>query len=382
MERRQERRRWFFFFAVVGGFLFLLIGLYVRMVHVRERAFKREVTESRPLVRVMEPHPTTAIRTVTVLGRFMGQSTIQVFADAGGWVNTIPVVEGTHVKKSDVLMILKDERRILALKEAKARLKSAEALLRKLHRQLEQTQTLYQEGIVAEDAYLSLKDQTEAQEATVESLKATVARLQWDVEHLVIRAPFDGIVTEILPDVGQEVAPGTPVIRMVSTKSYRIEAGVEARVARQLEPDMRVTLLYHEGETFHEIPGRIRSISPQMDPASATFKVVIIPETNEKARILPGEMVYVQVPLEILQNMIIVNREIVMSDEFGTFIFVYRDGKAHQTPVDVIWLNEKQGAIPFDQIPKNSTIIIEGHSNLSDGEEVRVESPKPSETRG
>lgn len=47
-----------------------------------------------------------------------------------------------------------------------------------------------------------------------------------DLEDVQILAPVDGIVSEVLPDVGEQIVMNTAAVRMVGTSSYDIEANV------------------------------------------------------------------------------------------------------------------------------------------------------------
>ena len=368
---RRERKSWRWFAGIIFGFIFLVGILYGRMIQVRKEATRSFINEAPPLVKAIIPKSRTTWRMTSVLARVESAQIIQVRADVGGWVDRRPVRRGMQVKKGQPILILRDERKMIMLKEARARLAAARATLNDLRRRLEQTQRLYRDGIVSKDMLDSLQHQVEAQAANVNALEATVSRMQWDVDHLMIRAPINGRIVEIVPDVGQEVMPGEPVARLISTHIHRVFAGVDSQLAKNVHPGVEVTLIRTQNHHVERRKARVVGISPAIDPISGTYKLEAEFIDND----IPwwsGETVYMLIPVEKLNDVIVLPRTAVLSDNNGTFIYVVKDHKALQVPVTVTWINDREGAIPANLIPRNTPIIIEGMVGLADGQTVQV----------
>ena len=80
-----------------------------------------------------------------------------------------------------------------------------------------------------------------------------------DLEHTVVRAPFDGIASKV-PQVGHYVAPGTPIMSVVSNHDMWIEANYKETDLTHVAVGQPVTI---ELDTYpdHEWRGRVQSIS-------------------------------------------------------------------------------------------------------------------------
>lgn len=373
MEKQSSRnkKRWLWFFGFIAAFLILLIGLYLRMISVRSSAFEAESTKKLSPVRVQEPSSTEVWRTTSFLARIEGGQSIDVTANTGGWVVEHEAVIGESVEKEQPLLTLRDERKVLKLKEAEARLKSARANLNELQRKYDQTLTLVEKGIVARDTLQSLSNQVSSEASNVDALEAAYNLMKWDVDHLVIRAPIAGKVVDIIPDVGQEVEEGELVAKIVSTSNERVVAGVEPRWARVIKPGMTVNFSTTLNGRLEKTEGEIIGVSPDMDSTSGTYKVEARLIKNEY-NWWPGEIVNMEVPVELLTDVILVPRTAVLSDNREFFIFVYKEGKALKVPVSVTWINENEGSVPSDMIPEGSKIIVEGHVGLAGGQLVRL----------
>ncbi|TFG74023.1 MAG: efflux RND transporter periplasmic adaptor subunit [Thermodesulfobacteriales bacterium] len=195
--------------------------------------------------------------------------------------------------------------------------------------------------------------------------------MKWDVDNLTVTSPIEGKIEEVLPDVGQEVTEGQLLVEIVSTEQKRVVAGVEPRWARIIKPGMKVTLSTAYNNQVEQTQGEILGVSSNIDTISGTYRV--------EARIidnpynwLPGEIVNMEIPIELLSDVVVVPRTAVLSDSNELFIFVYQDGKAIKVPVNVEWINDREGTISADLIPSDSSIIVEGHAGLAGGQIVKL----------
>jgi len=371
MSYSKTRKQWIWFFGLLAAFIVLLLGLYVRMISVRSSAYEAESEERISPVRVQETLSTEVWRTTSFLARVEGGQTIDIIANVGGWVTEKKVVLGQEVEKGQALIVLEDPRRVLRLKESEARLKSAHANLNELKRKYDQSLTLVEKGIVARDTLDSLANQVASESANVDSLDASYGLMKWDVDNLTVTSPISGKIIEVIPDVGQEITEGQLAVKMVSTDEKRVLAGVGPRWARIIKPGMNVTLSTTINNRLEQTEGKILGVSPNIDSLSGTYRVEA-QLINNKYNWLPGEIVNMEIPIELLSDVVVVPRTAVLSDSSELFIFVYKDGKALKIPVDVEWINDREGTISADLIPSDSRIIVEGHSGLAGGQIVKL----------
>lgn len=90
--------------------------------------------------------------------------------------------------------------------------------------------------------------------------RAAVEKAALDVERTVVRAPFGGRVSKI-PQVGKHVEPGTPVMSLIDDTNFWIEANLKETELTHVQPGQKVTI---EVDTYpdHELAGKVESISP------------------------------------------------------------------------------------------------------------------------
>lgn len=369
--RTVSKEQWKWFAGFLICFFVVMLALYFRMSSVRSSALESDFKRKPQPVNVLIPVVTDVWRTANFLARVQGGQTIQLRTDVGGWVEEKRVEIGSSVDIDDTLLVLKDERKKFALLEAKSRLNSARADLKELKRLYNKNISLVQRGIVAKDTLESLDNQIAAKAAEVNALDASYQRSNWDFEHLIIKSPIKGKIIDVIPDIGQEVMANEIVINLVNSSRKKVVAGVDANWARILRKDTEVKLSNFINNELETSVAVIKGISPNIDRASGTYSVEaeIVGEANNW---LPGEIVNMEVPIELLQNVIKVPRTAILSDSSDVFLFTFIEGKAVKVPIKVTWLNDKHGAISSDSLPKNSIIIIKGNFGLADKQPVRI----------
>lgn len=124
--------------------------------------------------------------------------------------------------------------------------------------------------------------------------RAQVVRFEARVRRLRLQAPFDGIVEQVLVDVGQSVSEAEQVVRVVNidplwidvatptkrTLELGIETGAPAWVAMDLPGDLRV------------FEGRVVEVSPVADAASGTRRIRV--EVANPEQIVAGVTAFVR----------------------------------------------------------------------------------------
>ncbi len=135
-----------------------------------------------------------------------------VSAQVMGNVVEVPARLGATVAAGDVLARLSSEEMI-------ARLAQAKAALSEIERTYAEESRLLEKGASTRSTVAGLRDRQDAARANVSAVQASV-------DHLTVRAPFAGVVSSRLVDVGDLATPGRPLLEVHSTEGAEIEAGI------------------------------------------------------------------------------------------------------------------------------------------------------------
>lgn len=177
-----------------------------------------------------------------------------------GAIDKLLVREGTQVVKGQTLIQL-DSRDVQAdLARAVADVENAKA-------QLDRMQTLYVQDAVSKQ---ELENATRAYKVAEANRKAVLAQLSYTV----VKAPFDGVITEKKVEAGELASPGQPLLKMEDPRYLRLEATVAEGDLKSVSRGDKIPVLIDAlgGLT---LMGTVSQILPAGDPQTHTFTVKV-----------------------------------------------------------------------------------------------------------
>lgn len=102
-------------------------------------------------------------------------------------------------------------------------------------------------------------------------LRKQLAQQQALLAQAQVRAPFAGMATWLLSDVGATVEAGQQVARVSELRNFRVEASVSDFYARYLEPGLAVRVSY----SGQSMAGRVQTVLPEIKDGTVTVVVVL-----------------------------------------------------------------------------------------------------------
>lgn len=191
-----------------------------------------------------------------------------------GIVTAIHYKEGDAVRKGDVILEL-DKR----LEELEVERRKLVVDTRKMD--LDATRTLFEKTTAVSKEELD-KKQADYRVAVVEHLMAEA-----ELERRLIAAPNDGVITDLILDVGESTQSYQPVVRLVDPRRCVFECNLEAQAAAPLRLGQTVRLQIDTGSQPVATTGSVTFLSPVADPASGLINVKVQFE-NPEQNIRPG----------------------------------------------------------------------------------------------
>ncbi len=174
--------------------------------------------------------------TESVTGTIRAYHRAVVTAETQGRVLARAVLPGAAVPAGGLLVELESSRQALEVRRTEAALGAAETVLRHAERELVRGEQLLASNALSTQRHDDLKlalEKARSERDVAEVARDTAKRQLADTK---ILAPFAGTVDSLAVDVGDYVAPGTPVATVVDLSRVRIFGGVTAREAARLVP--------------------------------------------------------------------------------------------------------------------------------------------------
>src|SRR5271165_6139224 len=160
---------------------------------------------------------------------------VTVAGDVSGYVTDVRVHSNQTVKKGDLLFVVDQARYRIALADAEAavatRLAQFQMLQQQYNRRSKLTLNL---SITAEDLE-NAQRQTQAAQAAYQQALADRDLAALNLKRTETRATVNGFVTNLNLEVGDYASPGKPMLALIDSDSYYVEAYLEETKIRQVK---------------------------------------------------------------------------------------------------------------------------------------------------
>jgi membrane fusion protein (multidrug efflux system) len=260
-------------------------------------------------VRTLEPVDFTAY--IRLTGAVEAYQDVVVSSQESGVIERIIVDRGSRVRAGQPIARIDDE--IIAAQVDEAR--ASASLARERYER--QRQLWEEEEIGSEIAFLQTKYEAQSADARLAFLEAKYAR------H-TIKSPIAGVLDDRYVDLGEIVAPGVPVARVLTIDRLKVVAGVPERFGPYVSQGGSAVLNF-DVLPGQSIDGTIAHVGAAVDPQNRTFPIEILLD-NPEGRLKPQMVANVRVATERLQDVIVVPQDVVLRTEDGYAVFVVVDG--------------------------------------------------------
>ncbi|MBE4588250.1 efflux RND transporter periplasmic adaptor subunit [Vibrio navarrensis] len=149
-----------------------------------------------------------------------------VAAQTSGTVVALNVDVNDYVKQGSVLLEISAVQQSAALDAAKAQLASAVAQNKEAQAQVKRFRQLMPKGAISQDQMDAAETRARSAAAAVKSAEASVAQAKESLGYTSVTAPYDGVVTKRYVELGETVAPGTPLLSGFSMDELRVESEI------------------------------------------------------------------------------------------------------------------------------------------------------------
>jgi RND family efflux transporter MFP subunit len=209
-----------------------------------------------------------------------------------------------------------------------------------------------------------------------------VAIWQQQLEDMVIRAPFTGIVTSKDAQPGEMISPmsaggsftRTGICTLVDMNSLEIEVDVNESYINRVRPDQPVEAVLDSYPEWR-IPARVIAIIPTADRQKATVRVRVGFEQLDP-RILPEMSVKVAFQsageAAPIQSVPTVPARAIRQHNGNHVVWVVHDGRVERRAVTPGTARGDQMTIAAG-IRDGERVVVEGAGDLVDGQQVREE---------
>jgi RND family efflux transporter MFP subunit len=278
-----------------------------------------------------------------------------------GTIDKLMVREGTKVSKGQLLIQL-DNRDLQAdLARANAEVENAKAHLDRMNQ-------LYETDAVSKQ---ELENATRAYRVAEANRKAVEAQLSYTV----VRAPFEGVITEKKVEGGELASPGQPLLKMEDPRRLRLEATVAEGDLKSVSNGDKISVVI-DALGVDVLIGRVSQILPAGDPQTHTFMVKVdLPTTPALKTGMFGRF---QLEKGATQTILVPSTAVVERGELSSLFVVGADQIARLRWVKLGRRFEQQVEI-LAGLNEGERVLTDGSRGL-DGATVQIAETVPAPT--
>jgi RND family efflux transporter MFP subunit len=311
-------------------------------------------------VSILKVEPQNFAGYLEVQGRVDFDQNATVGARAAGTLTSVRVQRGDRVRKGQVLATVDAGILDANIAELRTRMELAKIVY-------EKQAGLWKQQIGTEIQYLQAKN-------TYEGLQRNLATLNQQRSLYNVVAPYSGVVDNVIPKLGETVAPGAPVVQLNSGQGGKVLADVSEAYAGSIKAGDKalVTLPDLGGE---EIPSTVRTVSRTISATSRTFTVELRLPGDQAGKLRPNMVASVRIQNYGKASATVLPVDLIQHDEENAYVLVVnREGGKAVAAKRVIktgqTYNGKQeitsGLKPGDEV------ISAGYQNLNEGQQLKI----------
>jgi RND family efflux transporter MFP subunit len=228
-----------------------------------------------------------------------------------GVIKSVNIKEGDVIKKGDVIMKQDDSEDLAELKvldaaigQGELGLKVGEAKLRVAESEYKSKSNLKNSGAFNDlevERALAERDvaaaQLEQAKKELEQTKAKRDKQATHVDNMTLKAATDGVIKELINDIGSNIDPTKPVVTVVQNNPLLVEVQVPALSSLQLKKGEKLRVTYDK-KNWRE--ASVSFLSPQADAGSG-MRMIRLELANPDGE-PSGLQVFVELPDKLLAS--------------------------------------------------------------------------------
>ena len=296
---------------------------------------------------------------IDIQGNVDTKQNLIIYPEYSGVLSQVYVKSGQKENKGQILARIDDG----GLSNQLAQMETQATLAKTT---FERQKNLWDKKIGSELQYLQAKTNYEAQMKAVAQMRAQLGKT-------IVKAPFSGVIDEVITEKGQVVGPGQQLMRIVNLSDMYVSANVPESFIGKIKNGAIVDVEVKSTGKIYK--GKVRQIGNYINPNNRNFSIEIaVPNKDNLLR--PNQVAVLKIEDYRKPNAILVPESIVTENALGEkIIFVVNtEGKEPKAVKKTIEVGLTSGAnIEVKSgLKKGEVIIIDGARSVQNGDLVEI----------
>ncbi|MDB5960444.1 MAG: efflux transporter periplasmic adaptor subunit [Massilia sp.] len=281
---------------------------------------------------------------------------------------------GDPVKKGDILVKLDETSIRDSLGSSEASSTAAAQSLQQAERQLERLKTLRASGMTSMQALDDAEMRRNTAQSELAGARARAVQARQQLQRTLVRAPFDGVVSERKVSAGDTAAIGKELLKVIDPTSMRFEGRVSADKISAVKVGQPVSFRVN-GYAEQEFQGVVKRIDPSANDVTRQVEVLVgfVNNVQPKVSGLYGEG---RIDSDVKSALMLPEASVVKA---GDKLYVWRlkDKTINKVNLDVGVRDPRTGNYEVKNgLAAGDMILRTPNSTLKDGQQIELAAPK------
>ncbi|MFI3242190.1 MAG: efflux RND transporter periplasmic adaptor subunit [Alphaproteobacteria bacterium] len=260
---------------------------------------------------------------------------LDIKPNISGFLTDVKVEGGDYVKKGDELFVIDNRTYIAAVNDAKASLNKTKADLDNATSYYERIKNT-KEGAVSQSQRDSAKASFLEAQGSYNQALAQLKTAQVNLDYTVLTAPNDGYLGDVSVNVGDYVSPQTSLAYLLKYSPMKIVFSIpQADFVKFQQEKFSESWIKLKRRDKSEFKNKVLKLftDNQFNQDTSSVPIYLRVENTQK-NFLPGSYVNVVVEKPI-KNGIVVDKDKLVLEPHGNFVYILKDGIITKTPVEL-----------------------------------------------
>ena len=287
-------------------------------------------------------------------GSIEANEQVEVRSEVSGVVESINFQEGSYVSKGQQLFKIND----LELRAQLSQARTKQTLASENERR---AKLLLQKEAISQEEY-------DIASADFRSAQAQTQLIQAQIAKTSVKAPFSGKIGLRYISKGTYVTPTTVVANLVNTSQVKITFSIPEKYATQMK--VNTSLSFTTSGSKEQFTAKVYAIEPEIEETTRTLKMRAVAQ-NPNGKLIPGTFANVSLPLDNINDALLVPTEALIPVQNGKKVFVSVNGKAKEIMVETGTRTDKD-VLVLTGLKAGDTVLTTGVMTLKDDAPVKV----------
>jgi membrane fusion protein, multidrug efflux system len=281
---------------------------------------------------------------------------------------------GEPVRTGDLLVKLDDTAIRDSLASAEESARAAGQAFEQAERQVERLKTLQAQGMTSVQALEDAQVRRNSAQSELAAARARVVSARQQMQRTLVRAPFDGVVSDRKVSAGDTAQIGKELVKVIDPRSMRFEGLVSADRMKDVQAGQDVRFRIN-GAPQVEFAGKVKRVDASANASTRQIEVLVAFADPAAAPRVSGLYAEGRIAAAGGTKVLSLPASAIVQQGGQSFVWRVKNGTLNKVPVQLGPRDARSGDLPVvSGLAEGEQVLRNPGSTLADGQKVEFSS--------